>query len=152
LASDGRVLADGTVRLPEQWYWFRGDATRPEQDVVDTIEYVGRLSERWEGTDLGCDQCEVVVEAQIRVVENPSGWTYEDQRDNVFAFDTLNPEGSFFEEFGMVVVRATLNPRGQPIVQWADYARGTWKPDSEVPGQVPVGVSWASTDLLGDCY
>lgn len=152
VASNGLASDDGSFTVTERWYWFRGDPTRPDQDVVDTIEYEGRRSERWSGADLGCGQCEVVVDAQIRVVENPSGWTYQDQLDNVFAFDNLDPNSGFFEDYGMIVTRATLNPRGEPVVHWPDYARGAWRPDSDMPGQLPAQLDWHTTDPLGECY
>lgn len=150
VAESGSVDADGNLVIREDWYWFRGDDSDPEADVKDTIECRGALTDAYDG-QMGCSPCEVRAYAEVTVIDNPSGWTYEDQDEVVFAFDTLNASGGFNEDFKMDVVKAFLTPRGVPEVDWPDYAEGRYEPVSGVPGELPVDLAWGPPDFVGEC-
>jgi len=151
LAEGGVVSPGGLFSITERWFWFWGDPSQPEKDVVDTVEYRGVPSSAWTAGDLGCSQCEEIYEVDLQVVDNPSNWSYESDAKAIYIFDNLGPNSTFHEDHQAIVFKSGFNPRGEPLGA-VEYAHGTWIPDDDQPGGRPASVTWEPVNTLGDCW
>jgi len=149
--DDGRVV-DGKFTGTEKWYFFWGDPSRVEEDVVDTLTYSGVASTQYTGSELGCQGCEEVYEVTRTVADNPSKTPYS--TEVVFALDNLNPNGGFQggdSERNMFVFYARYGRNGLSDLD-TSYARGNYTPDSMEPGSFPSSYTWKPFDVQGKCF